>query len=126
MQSHPRNKAAKKPEPLSLPWGFGSMSWHGKFWWLTFRDPENNVVWKNSNTPDAVEAQKILAELALPRARKLLETLERIANGQETYRGESAPKRKPPKPRPLRRDSRRTTAYPVKGTSPKAPSRGEA
>ena len=81
MQSH--NSSNKIPLPL--PWGFGSMQWKGRVWQLTWRDPEGKVHYDGSGTADAAEAQRIMAERALPRARAMVEQLERIANG-ETYR----------------------------------------
>lgn len=71
---------------MPLPWGFGSMAFHGRNWWLTWRDPEGKVHYENSGTDDAREAQKIMANRALPRADAMLRKLMAIANGEETYR----------------------------------------
>ena len=58
------------------------MSWHGKVWWLTFKGTDGKPRFENSGTPDAAEAQKLLAQRALPRARAAVAELERIANGE--------------------------------------------
>jgi hypothetical protein len=62
------------------------MQLHGRVWWLTWRNAAGEVQYENSGTSDAKEAQRIMAERALPRARAAVEALERIANG-ETYQG---------------------------------------
>jgi hypothetical protein len=62
------------------------MSWHGNKWWFTFHDLEGKVQYRNSGTDDSAVAQRLLAQAALPRARAVVEILERIADGKETYR----------------------------------------
>lgn len=79
---------------MPLPFGHGSMAMHGHSWWLIWRDPEGKAHYTNSRTADAAEAQKIMANLALARARAQLETLERIANG-ETYQHDGSPRTRP-------------------------------
>lgn len=107
MQS--QNSSTKEGrKPLPLPWGFGSMAFHGRVWWLTWRDPEGEIHIDNSNTADAAEAQRIMAGLSLPRARALVALLERIANGEEIYQGDRSAGRGSPKPRKVGGDRRRT------------------
>jgi hypothetical protein len=65
------------------------MVFKGASWQLCWRDTDNQVQWTGSGTDDAAEAQKILARLALPRAAAMAAQLERIANGEETYRDPS-------------------------------------
>jgi len=77
MQSHHRSKP-----PAKLPWGFGSMAFHGKVWWLIYRTPDGKIHYENSGTADAGEAQRIMAGRALPRARAMVEALEAIADGK--------------------------------------------
>ena len=84
MQSQ-NSSTEEKRKPLPLPWGFGSMVFHGRVWWLTWRDIDGKVHHDNSGTGDAAEAQHIMAERALPRARAMVAQLERIAYGEETY-----------------------------------------
>lgn len=58
------------------------MSWHGRKWWLAWRDSEAKTHFENAGTDDPREAQRMLAERTLPRARAIVETLERIAHGE--------------------------------------------
>ncbi len=60
----------------------GSAARHGRVWWLTYRDAAGKVRTENSGTEDTAEAQRIMAQRALPRAKALVATLERIANGE--------------------------------------------
>ncbi|HEY1861520.1 MAG TPA: hypothetical protein VGG61_14260 [Gemmataceae bacterium] len=75
---------------MPLPWGFGSMAFHGRVWRLTWRDAAGQVHFDNSNTDDACEAQRIMAKKALPRARAMVRALEAIANGTPYYKTEAA------------------------------------
>ena len=58
MQSHSSSKAAGR-EPLPLAWGLGSMSFHGRCWWLTYKDVSGKPVFENSKTDDAEEARRL-------------------------------------------------------------------
>lgn len=104
MQSQDSSKQQPRI-PLPLPWGFGSMAFKGAVWWLTWRDENNQVHYDNSGTADAAEAQRIMAQKALPRAQAMLAQLERIANGEETYQGKGAARRTAAKRRAARADS---------------------
>jgi hypothetical protein len=74
---------------MPLPWGFGSMAFHGKVWRITFRDVNNEVHFENSHTDDAAEAQRIMAKKALPRARAMVKALTAIANGTPYQKAEA-------------------------------------
>ena len=102
MQSHESSKQ-QGHVALPLPWGFGSMAFHGATWQLIWRDTANQVRYKGSGTGDAREAQRLLAQLALPRAKGMVEALERIANGEETYQGHAKARPGAGRPRANRR-----------------------
>jgi len=110
MQSHKATEA--KPR---LPWGFGSAARHGKVWWFIYRSVDGEMQYENSRTGDVAEAQKLLAQRAIPRAKNMLEALERIANG-EPYEFESEAGLRSSKPRDYRdRKAKRKPAK--KGTA---------
>src|SRR5256885_14462702 len=87
MQSQRSTKQSKQDHPR-LPWGMGSAVLRGRSWWLSYRTPDGEIRYENSGTEDAAEAQRIMAQRALPRARALVATLKRIANG-ETHQGDT-------------------------------------
>jgi hypothetical protein len=123
MQSH-TDSSKHKREQMPLPWGMGSMSWHGRVWWITYRDTEGKVHHENSRTEDAAEAQKLMAGRALPRALAMVETLERIING-DPYQRESEAERASAKPRAVRRDRRKTPANSGRRKGTEAPAGGQ-
>jgi hypothetical protein len=124
MQSQHSSKK-QKPKALSLPWGHGSMALHGTKWWIVWRDVAGKVHNDNSGTADAQEAQKMLAERALPRAQAMLDTLRRIADGEETYQGDSPARRKSAQPRKVGRDRGKAAANP-RPSGGQGQARGEA
>ncbi len=81
MQSQSSTKKSKQNHPR-LPWGMGSAVLRCGSYYLAYRTPDGEVCYENSGTDDPAEAQRIMAERALPRARALVATLERIANGK--------------------------------------------
>src|SRR5215469_1663906 len=93
MQSHKATES--KPR---LPWGFGSAARHGRVWWFIYRNTAGEMQYENSGTGDVAEAQKLLAQRAIPRARNMLEALERIADG-EPYQPATEAGRRSSKPR---------------------------
>jgi hypothetical protein len=102
------------------------MALHGTKWWIVWRDVAGKVHYDNSGTADAQEAQKMLAERALPRAQAMLDTLRRIADGEETYQGEGAAGRATSKRRTAGRDRGATTRNPRKSTRAEESAGGEA
>lgn len=107
---------------MPLPWGHGSMSFHGSKWWLIWRDTKNKIHHENSQTDDASVAQKVLAQRALPRARAAVAELEAIANGDEIHQGDQAaggnnPSAREPQPRANRKNGAKAKG--ARGTNPR-------
>jgi hypothetical protein len=82
MQSqHSKKQSKAKSQDLkSLLWGTGSMALKGRVFWIVYRDVAGALIYENSGTADAGEAQRLLAKRALPRALAALAELERIAH----------------------------------------------
>jgi hypothetical protein len=104
----------------------GSAQLYGRVWWVTDRTPQGEVRFENSGTEDAAEAQKIMADRALPRAKAMVARLEAIVNGEATDQGDSKARRKCAKQRAAGRDRGSTTANPRRGTRQEKTPRGEA
>lgn len=85
----PSQKSSKRI-PLPLPWGFGSMAFKGRTWQLTWRDPAGKIHWESSGTADAAEAQRIMANRALPRAQAMVKALRAIIDGKPYQKSETA------------------------------------
>ena len=70
--------------PTKLPYGNGSIQRRRRYWYLIYRDPEGALVQESSRTEDQAEAQRLLAQRALPThdARRAL--LYQVAYGEET------------------------------------------
>ena len=85
MQSHVSStkKRKTKVERPVLPWGNGSARIRGKVFWITYRDAKGKIHIDNSGTADPVEARRIMAIKALPRALAAVAELEAIINGTE-------------------------------------------
>jgi hypothetical protein len=122
MQSQKRSKK-QKPKPLSLAWGHGSMSLHGRCWWLVWRDSEGLPHYENSYTDNPQVARKILAIRALPRARAAVALLEQIAN-EELHQGNGEAGGAPSDPGAAGRNRRKTSANPRPRKGSKTPAGG--
>src|SRR5882672_314851 len=80
MQSQkPSTEQQERPQ---LPWGMGSARIKGRVWWITYRDPKGKIHLENSGTGDPAEAQRIMAQKALPRAWAMVAALEKLANAE--------------------------------------------
>jgi hypothetical protein len=117
-----KNEArAQRPQ---LPWGMGSAVFRGDNWWATYRDVEGRIRYESTDTDDRDEAERIIAEWALPRARLMVATLERIARGEsDQSNGEAGGS--PAKPRSTRRDRGKATSDTRARKSPQATPGGQ-
>jgi len=57
------------------------MAFHGRSWWIIWRDADGKTHFDNANTASAIEAQRILAGRVLPRAKAMVALLEQIIDG---------------------------------------------
>jgi hypothetical protein len=66
----------------NIPWGCGSVQWHGTYWLMVYRDADGNRRQENSYTTDRKKAERILAERSLAVLESMAAQLRRVISGE--------------------------------------------